>query len=225
MLLATMADYFFPWHLLVILGYALIWLVGGYWLTLKALNRFPDLPRQTRSPAKAFALNMASTGLGLLGALVLMGFFFAVARSVEMWQVTFYRVAIVLAPVAALVLSWAATMAMINLPGKALWGIVLRTTGALLLVGVVIVGAIAYPTYQQRQDKKRLAECRMNMAELALIMDKYVKANPGKVPASLDVLIAGGMEERYTHCGGSEKAPKLVYLAPPTSKATFRFQD
>jgi hypothetical protein len=144
-----------------------------------------------------------------------MGFIFAVARSVEMWPFAFYGTAIALAPVAALVLSWAATMAMVNLPGKALWGIVLRTTGTLLLVGVVIAAAVAYPTYQQRQDKKRLVECRMSMAELALIMEKYVTANPGKVPADLGVLVAAGMEERYTHCGGSEKAPKLVYLAPP----------
>jgi hypothetical protein len=70
-LLAAITDYFFPWHLLVILGYTLIWLVGGYWLTLKALNRFPDLPKQMRSPAKAFTLNVAATGLGQLGALVL----------------------------------------------------------------------------------------------------------------------------------------------------------
>lgn len=214
MLLAAITDYFFGWHLLVILGYTLIWLIGGHFLTLKALARFPDLPRQKRSPGAAFALNVVSTGLGLMGALVMLGFFAAVARSVEKWHFTFYGAAVVLAPVAALLLAWAATMAMVNLPGKALWGIVLRTTGVLLLAGVVIAAASAYPTYQQRQDKKRLAECKLNMIELAGIMDKYVKTHPGKVPANLDVLIASGMDERLAHCGASATAGKMVYLAP-----------
>lgn len=215
MLLAAFTDYLFGWQLLVLLGYALIWLIGGQYLTLKALGRFPDLPRQKRSPAAAFALNVASTGLGALGALVIVGFFAAVAKSVESRPFLFYGAAVLLAPVAALLLSWAATMAMVNLPSKTLWGIVLRTTGVLLLIGVIIAGAIAYPTYQQRQSNKRLLECRMSTIELAAMIEKYVKANPGKVPADLGVLVAGGMDERFTRCGGSEKGGKLVYLAPP----------
>ena len=215
MLLAAITDYFFPWHLLVILAYMVIWLAGGHFLTLKALARFPDLPRQKRSPQTAFALNVVATGLGLLGALVMMGFFAAVARSLEKWQLGFYGAAVLLAPVAALLLSWAATMAMLNLPSKALWGIVLRTTGVLMLAGAVMVAAAAYPTFGQRQNKKHLGECKVSMAELALIMDNYVKANPGKVPANLGVLVAGGMDERFTHCGGVTTGAKLVYLAPP----------
>ena len=211
-MLASVNDYLHLWQLPIFLGFALLWLVGGTYLTSWALRRFSELPRSKRQMGRCTSINVVATGSGLAAVLVVSLFLYAML--LKYGYLPLIVSLVVLAPLVMLAMGWAVGLVMIPLPPGQVFRVSLRTSGVICLGMAIFGAAAAVPAWYQRQGELREQGCYGNVILIAEALRNYNDKNPGQQAPSLQTLVqSSAIPEKVLHCPGrSDKDVGYVYL-------------
>ena len=214
MMLAGIRDYLRPWQLPFFFGFAVIWLVGGMYLTRWALRRLGQSAAPKPSPGRCALINLLANGAGLAAMCITTLFVAVLATRVGPRSLGFG--AIVLGPVAMLGMSWLVYMAMLSQDGRQLLPVAFATAGPLALLLLVTMVGTFTPVYYARQHQAKVGRCARNLTEVATALEQYSLARAGERAQSLQALVEEGwLKPAQLRCPGRPEL-QVGYLYQPS---------
>jgi len=214
MILAGVRDYMHWWQPLLLLAYVVFWLLAGPYFTQRALRRVDGLPRSRSRLGRCAKVNFLAGGTGLAAAMILGGFFLALAIR---WKArTVVLGAVILGPPAMLAMVWAVQSVMLEQPAGTLFKSALRATVP-LLVAIAVLGSAAFlPAWYIRHTFAQRAACHRHMVSIRDALATWSRVRPGREPPTLQALVdAGLLKKPSTRCP-QRRARDIGYLYVPS---------
>lgn len=214
-MLAAWTNYLFVWQLPMFGAFAAVWLIGGPYLTRRALGRYADLPRSKRRMGRCAQLNFLATGTGLAALVIVAGFFVILGSKLGSRLLSIAGALPGL--LAMMAMSWAVALSMLALRAKTVLRITAATTGPMVAL-LVAVGAGAFvPAWFARQAEVQRLTCRRNLHEIRVGLQLY--ATRGEQAPSLKALAESKLiQAEYLTCP-AEPELDIGYLYLPAEAA------
>jgi len=223
--LAGWRDYLYLWQLPMVLAYFAAWLVGGPFLTRRALRRLTDLPSRRISLGRCAAMSLVASGAGAAAMAVTMGFFLALGRKVGPEWLEYIGLGV--GPAAMLGVGAVIHSLFLNRPAGVVFRVTATTTGALVCL-LMILGAGAFiPATMLRQAALKDTHCRVNLLRIHAALYRYAQIHPGELADGLEDLLADNLiEAKHLRCPAREDG-HIGYLyarVPPARRNTLSQQ-
>ncbi len=204
--------YLFLWQLPVFLAFAAAWLIGGTYLTRRALGACTDLPRSKLGTARCLRLNFLATGAGLLALLIIAIFFTALAKRTR--TLALLAGAVVVGLPGMMAMTWMVLLNLLDLPRKTVLRITATSAGPVLAVLVVLAGATAVPTWFLGQARRMAQGCKSNLRWVETGLAEYAQREGREAP-SLEALVDRNyIEQKYLRCPANP-TEKIAYAYAP----------
>ena len=213
--LAAIRDYLFLWQLPLIGLYLLIWLAGWPYVTRHFLKQAGDLPRAKTTLGRCAIINLFSNVPAFVAVIVIFALCMLLARDLGFWV---YAPGTVVASAAMLGMALVVNLTMLQLPARRVAGFTLRTTGLLLLAGVLLFGGIAYPTRIARFAKLDQDFCRRNLQYTSDGLQNYARRSPGRSPLTLEELQTADLVKREDLKCPGRQGGEVGYLYVPAPR-------
>jgi hypothetical protein len=210
--LAALRDYLNHWwQIPLFLLYGGGWLIGGAYLTRRALGRYTDLPRSRRRLARCAGLNILSTGAGLVGGAIIAVFFVALVQRAGA-RVLMLGAVVVGVP-AMLGMALAVGVNMLRLPVRTAWRVVLTTTGPLVVLLVAVSAGALVPAWFIRQNQVQCDRCKRHLYDILQALEMH--AGGGTQAQSLKVLTYRGLIDPRVLTCPAKPGVDVGYLYAP----------
>jgi len=208
----SIKAYLFLWQLPVFAAFAAAWLIGGTYLTRRALGACTDLPRSKLGTARCLRLNFLATGAGLVALLIIATFFATLAKRTRTLPLL-AGVAVIGLP-AMLAMTWIVLLNLLDLPRKTVLRITATTAGPVLAVLVVLAGATAVPTWFLGQARRMAQGCTGNLRWVEAGLGEHARREGHEAP-NLEALIDRDyIEEKYLRCPANP-TEEIAYVYAP----------
>ncbi len=221
MLALSISDYVHSWQLAPIGLFLAIWLVGGSYLVRGILAKVPELPRSQRSMNWAFQLAFLANGAGLVAMMILAAFAYAIALRTELLPsitalhaggLAFVAAALILIVLGFFTMAWVVWQTMLTLPGLSLRAMTLRSTGPVLLAGLVLGAVALIPAAIIRQGQGKVGACQAHLLTIKDALVSFSLQNPGRMPASLQDLVSKDLPKDILECPARPGQVGYVYV-------------
>ena len=201
--LAGWRDYLYLWQLPMVLAYLAVWLIGGPFLTRRALRRLTDLPSRRISLSRCAAMSLVANGTGTATMAVTMGFFLALGRKVGPEWLAFIGLGV--GPAAMLGVAAVIYSLFLNRPTGVVLRVTATTTGALVCLLVALGAGAFIPATALRQAALKETRCRANLLRIHGALYAYARVHPGELADGLaDLLEDRLLDAKHLRCPGRE---------------------
>lgn len=216
-MLAAFSNYLFAWQLPMFAVFGATWLIGGPYLTRRALARYADLPRSKRHLGRCAQLNLFATGAGLVALLIVAAFIVVMARSPLGVRLA-VAVGVAVGLPSMLGMSWVISLSILALPSKTVLRIAASTTGPIMVLLLLVAAGAGVPAWFVRQNQILEEKCRYGLHQLRYALDMHSRR--GEEALSLQALVeAGLLKSEFLVCPGKPDV-ETGYVYLPATPAT-----
>ncbi len=220
MILAGPIDYLFAWQLPIVLAFLLAWLVGGPYLTRRALTK-AGLPRSKTRLGRCAQINFLAN-LAAIAAAGMVGLLFVVLAVRVGPRNPWVLAGLVLGLLTGVAMSWTAHWVMLELPARELRRVLVASVGPLALVGAVLLGGAGFPAWIIRQREAEFAQCTARLVRIETAVERYTANHPGKLAPSLDALLSEELLTEADLCCPARGEGTRGYLYAPAPDANHK---
>ena len=232
MILAGIMDYVHWWQVFPALVFLAAWLIGGPYLTRRALAR-AGLPPSRRRMGLCMKANFLTIAAGLVAAGIVALFAATLAMTETVgpgrWRHALLLAGAMAALAAMFGMSWAVLAAMVDLSGRALRRVVYSTTAP--LVGALAVCSVVsfIPARIIREGHRQRANCHARLSAIGQAAREYrAKYAPNEAPWIEALVEEGLLRDEYMYCpsrGTGDCGYLYVPVAPPPPGARGAAKD
>ena len=213
--LAAISDYLFLWQLPLIGLYLLIWLAAWPYVTRRFLKKAGDLPRSKTTLGRCAIINLFSNVPAFVAVIAILVLCRQLSLDHGFW---IFVPGAVVASAAMLGMALVVNLTMLELPARRVAAFTLRSTGLLLLVGILLFGGMIYPTRVARFAKLDREKCNQNLQYVRAGLDEYARRFPGRLSPTLEALqTADLVKPEHLRCPGRHGG-EVGYLYVPTPR-------
>lgn len=182
-MIASINDYLYSWHWILLMVFLAGWLLGGGWLMARGLKKI----LATRRPqmGRGVLLALLSGGAGAVGAAVIFIFFRQIGQVIKSDHLIIPGAVVAL--LTGLALAYLVVFAMQSLTARQTGKLVALPMASILALSAVIAGTAGPYSYNLTQERRGQDDCSRNLRYIQYYLKSYSRTN--LMPQTLQVLV------------------------------------